>query len=69
MLEEDKQEGRGAEDDKQDAPKMCELRLIDFAHSDWHADRKTQDTELIKGFDNIIDILNECLKRQKTEKI
>jgi 1D-myo-inositol-tetrakisphosphate 5-kinase/inositol-polyphosphate multikinase len=50
-------------------PKMCDLRLIDFAHSDWHAERKEQDPELIQGFDNIIKILEDCLERQRQEKL
>lgn len=50
-------------------PKMCDLRLIDFAHSDWHANRGQQDPELVKGFDNIIDILEKCLLRQRQENL
>lgn len=56
-------------DDDELSPKMCDIRLIDFAHSDWHADRKDQDPELVKGFDNIIALLEDCLKRQRQEKL
>ncbi|KAI8991312.1 hypothetical protein BDF20DRAFT_909110 [Mycotypha africana] len=81
MLEEDskpnkkdKQKGNVAEDeeveeDETDTPKMCDLRLIDFAHSDWQAEREEQDPELLKGFSNIIDILEECLKEQKLQNL
>lgn len=70
MLAEDKkaplqdQEHESVEADEELPPKMCDLRLIDFAHSDWHADRKRQDPELLKGFDNIVRLLQEALTVQ-----
>lgn len=71
MLEEDdipeNKETRTDEDEL--SPKMCDLRLIDFAHSNWHADRTDQDPELLKGFDNIIALLEDCLERQREEKL
>ncbi|KAI9481203.1 MAG: hypothetical protein EXX96DRAFT_649723 [Benjaminiella poitrasii] len=75
MLEEDKvnkkKEKEGEEEEEEElTPKMCDVRLIDFAHSDWHADdRKEQDPNLVKGYDNIIMILNDCLDRQNREKL
>ncbi|KAG1151668.1 hypothetical protein G6F37_005289 [Rhizopus arrhizus] len=78
MLDEDhkesKEKGKGkqkAEDQEEEelAPKMCDLRLIDFAHSDFHAPRSEQDPDLIKGFDNMIRILSDCLKVQRQEKL
>lgn len=71
MLEEDDipENRENRPDDDELSPKMCDLRLIDFAHSDWHADRKYQDPELMKGFDNIITLLEDCLKRQRQEKL
>ncbi|KAI7900832.1 uncharacterized protein BX663DRAFT_516666 [Cokeromyces recurvatus] len=77
MLEEDNNDGKkretGEEEEGEEEelpPKMCDLRLIDFAHSDWHADdREKQDPNLIKGYDNIIEILEECLNRQYKEKL
>jgi 1D-myo-inositol-tetrakisphosphate 5-kinase/inositol-polyphosphate multikinase len=73
MLEEDKlpsekEEAMDGEEAEELPPKMCDLRLIDFAHSDWHADAEKQDPELLKGFDNVIKILKDCLKRQREEK-
>ncbi|CEG67453.1 hypothetical protein RMATCC62417_03882 [Rhizopus microsporus] len=74
MLDEDRQKGKGKQTDEEEeddnlAPKMCDLRLIDFAHSDWHSEREEQDPDLVKGFDNIIDILYQCLKIQHQEKL
>lgn len=73
MLEEDKKGKKKAEEEEQEEeelpPKMCDLRLIDFAHSNWHAKRNTQDPELIKGYDNIIKILEECLEVQNKQKL
>lgn len=57
------------EEEEELAPKMCDIRMIDFAHSDWHAVRMEQDPDLMKGFDNIIEILEECLKIQLQEKL
>lgn len=73
MLEEDKlsrekEEVKDGEEAEELPSKMCDLRLIDFAHSDWHADADAQDPALLKGFDNIIKILKDCLKRQREEK-
>ncbi|GAN03778.1 inositol hexaphosphate kinase 3 [Mucor ambiguus] len=58
-----------AETEDELPPKMCDLRLIDFAHSDWHADRKRQDPELLRGFENIIHILEQCLAIQHKESL
>ena len=73
MLDEDRQKGKGKQTDEEEddnlAPKMCDLRLIDFAHSDWHSEREEHDPDLVKGFDNIIDILYQCLKIQHQEKL
>ncbi|KAL9552610.1 hypothetical protein MBANPS3_003693 [Mucor bainieri] len=73
MLAEDKQQAQNtaaaAETEEDLPPKMCDLRLIDFAHSDWHADRKKQDPELLKGFENIIRILEQCLAIQRKESL
>ena len=76
MLTEDKKaplsdqaQEAAAETEEELPPKMCDLRLIDFAHSDWHADRKKQDPELLKGFENIIRILQECLAIQRKESL
>ncbi|KAF1796647.1 hypothetical protein V8B55DRAFT_1546536 [Mucor lusitanicus] len=76
MLAEDKKaplqdqaQDAAAEADEELPPKLCDLRLIDFAHSDWHADRKKQDPELLKGFENIIDILEQCLAIQRKESL
>ncbi|KAI8375290.1 hypothetical protein EDC96DRAFT_496717 [Choanephora cucurbitarum] len=68
MLNEDKQKENSQADTEEDenAPKMCDVRLIDFAHSSWHASRETQDPELIKGFDNMLELLEACLQRQQT---
>ncbi|KAI8369993.1 hypothetical protein BD560DRAFT_397309 [Blakeslea trispora] len=65
MLTEDKKEDKEKqeEEENENAPKMCDLRMIDFAHSNWHASRETQDSELIKGFDNIIKLLEACLQK------
>ncbi|EPB92936.1 hypothetical protein HMPREF1544_00010 [Mucor circinelloides 1006PhL] len=76
MLAEDKRaplsdqaQEAAAETEEELPPKMCDLRLIDFAHSDWHADRNKQDPELLKGFENIIHILQECLAVQRKESL
>jgi 1D-myo-inositol-tetrakisphosphate 5-kinase/inositol-polyphosphate multikinase len=71
MLKEDSNHmpAEDKEEEEELSPKMCDLRLIDFAHSDWHAERKEQDPELMKGFDNIIQILENCLKRQNQENL
>lgn len=75
MLAEDKkaplqvQEHESVEADEELPPKMCDLRLIDFAHSDWYAQRKKQDPELLKGFDNIIRLLQESLIVQLQESL
>ncbi|KAI9357104.1 hypothetical protein BD770DRAFT_300412, partial [Pilaira anomala] len=62
-----KKEEEGGEDEL--PPKMCDLKLIDFAHSDWKAERDQQDPELLRGFDNLIDLLGSCLQRQRQEKL
>ncbi|KAI8644558.1 hypothetical protein BD408DRAFT_383789 [Parasitella parasitica] len=78
MLAEDKtaplqgqnpEDAAAAEADEELPPKMCDLRLIDFAHSDWHADREMQDPELLKGFSNVIRLLQECLDIQRRESL
>ena len=71
MLQEDAVPEKEEEEEDKDelAPKMCDLRLIDFAHSDWHAKREQQDPQLVKGFDNVISFLEECLKRQHQEDL
>lgn len=70
MLQEDAApKSQEDETDEELPPKMCDLRLIDFAHSDWHANRSQQDINLVKGFDNILDILNKCLIRQQHENL
>ncbi|KAI9245271.1 hypothetical protein EDC94DRAFT_665308 [Helicostylum pulchrum] len=74
MLEEDdlpqnKDEDDSRLEDDELPPKMCDLRLIDFAHSDWHAERNEQDPDLINGFDNLIALLESCLQRQSQEKL
>ncbi|KAI8876929.1 SAICAR synthase-like protein [Backusella circina FSU 941] len=68
MLDDDNKQGQGEkmeaepeEADEELDPKMCELRLIDFAHSDWEAEREQQDPGLMKGYDTIIDLLEKCL--------
>lgn len=72
MLQEDaipEKQGEEEETEEELSPKMCDLRLIDFAHSDWHGKGENQDPDLIKGFDNIISILDECLNRQSKENL
>lgn len=72
MLAEDKKGKKQQEEEEEEtelAPKMCDLRLIDFAHSDWHAKRDTQDPGLVKGYDSIIKILEECLEIQGKENL
>jgi 1D-myo-inositol-tetrakisphosphate 5-kinase/inositol-polyphosphate multikinase len=71
MLEEDKLPSEKEvmdEETEELPPKMCDLRLIDFAHSDWHSEAKEQDPDLLKGFDNIIKIMKDCLTRLREEK-
>jgi 1D-myo-inositol-tetrakisphosphate 5-kinase/inositol-polyphosphate multikinase len=62
MLDDDNKQKQEEEDDEELDPKMCELRLIDFAHSDWNAEREEQDPGLIKGYDTIIELLEKCLE-------
>lgn len=79
MLEEDKRaEAAGSKNDDdddddgkedEDKPKMYDLRLIDFAHSQWDAKRTTQDEGLLKGLDNVMSILEQCRTRQREEKL
>lgn len=74
MLAEDKKaplqdQAQESAADEELPPKMCDLRLIDFAHSDWHADRTKQDPELLKGFENIIRLLEQCLAIQRKESL
>ncbi|KAK4509351.1 60S ribosomal protein L20B [Mucor velutinosus] len=69
LLQDQAQDTATVETEEELPPKMCDLRLIDFAHSDWHADRKKQDPELLKGFENIIHILEQCLAIQGKESL
>ncbi|KAI9250773.1 inositol polyphosphate kinase-domain-containing protein [Sporodiniella umbellata] len=68
LIEQDRQEEKKQDttEEEEEIPKMCDLRLIDFAHSDWHMKRDQQDLDLIKGIDNTLAILSSLgLKRQQ----
>ncbi|KAG2226697.1 hypothetical protein INT45_001044 [Circinella minor] len=84
MLEEDKKEkevsnivekkdedreNEEQEEEEEERPPMYDLRLIDFAHSSFKSQQETQDTGILKGLDNTILLLEECLERQKKEKL
>ncbi|KAI9021516.1 hypothetical protein CLU79DRAFT_753668 [Phycomyces nitens] len=55
-----------AEDDE---PILCDVRLIDFAHSRWDSQQIEQDPGILQGFDNTILLLNQCLEIQKRENL
>ncbi|KAI8380882.1 uncharacterized protein BYT42DRAFT_564559 [Radiomyces spectabilis] len=57
------------EEDEEDVSKICDVRLIDFAHSKWDASQEQQDPGLLEGFDNMIGILQECIRRQRAQKL
>ncbi|KAI8976908.1 hypothetical protein BDB01DRAFT_297702 [Pilobolus umbonatus] len=67
LLNEDKKSMKSV--DEELGPKLCDLRLIDFAHSDWNADRKNQDKDVLMGLDNTIQLLEMCMKRQTEERL
>ncbi|KAI7883188.1 SAICAR synthase-like protein [Lichtheimia hyalospora FSU 10163] len=75
MLRKDQQEKTRAEDqeeeeeDDEEEPKLCDVRLIDFAHSRWDADRQSQDQDLLKGLDNIMTLLDKCMQKQTNENL
>lgn len=63
MIQQDAKKSTTIEEEEE-MPKMCDLRLIDFAQSDWLAQRDQQDQDLVKGFDNTIEILSYCLEKK-----
>lgn len=76
LIEEDNREAQDKvhdeedeEEEEEEEPKLYDVRLIDFAHSRWDVDRTTQDAGLLKGFQNVLRLLNECLDRQRSEKL
>ncbi|OAD68958.1 hypothetical protein PHYBLDRAFT_116824, partial [Phycomyces blakesleeanus NRRL 1555(-)] len=63
---------RMLEDDEpaeENEPILCDVRLIDFAHSRWDSQQTKQDPGLLEGFDNAILLLNQCMEVQKSEKL
>lgn len=78
MLQKDRQEKTRAleegeneeeEEDEEEEPKLCDVRLIDFAHSRWDANRQSQDEGLLKGLDNIMTLLEKCMEKQSNENL
>ncbi|KAF7732287.1 hypothetical protein EC973_005182 [Apophysomyces ossiformis] len=72
MLEEDKMElatEPEKEDEEEAPPKMCDLRLIDFAHSRWKPTKTKQDQGILNGINNMIGLLKQCLRQQQLEKL
>lgn len=76
MLQKDQQEKTRAqeeegqeEEDEEDEPKLCDVRLIDFAHSRWDANRQAQDEGLLKGLDSIMTLLDKCMQKQANENL
>lgn len=79
MLQKDRQEktrsleeGENAqeeEEEEEEEPKLCDVRLIDFAHSRWDAKRQSQDEGLLKGLDSIMTLLEKCMEKQSNENL
>ncbi|CDH51754.1 arginine metabolism regulation protein iii [Lichtheimia corymbifera JMRC:FSU:9682] len=81
MLQKDRQEktrtpeegengqGEEEEEEEEEEPKLCDVRLIDFAHSRWDANRQSQDEGLLKGLDSIMTLLEKCMEKQSNENL
>ncbi|KAI8137407.1 hypothetical protein BJV82DRAFT_661304 [Fennellomyces sp. T-0311] len=74
MLEEDRKENEGndeeaEEEDEEERPPMYDLRLIDFAHAKWDSKQEKQDPGMLKGLDSVLHLLEQCLQRQRAEKL
>ncbi|KAG0172210.1 hypothetical protein DFQ28_011286 [Apophysomyces sp. BC1034] len=78
MLDEDKgiqlgkmdDEEKEEEEEEEEPPaKMCDLRLIDFAHSRWNPARSLPDEGVLKGMNNMVGFLRQCLERLQLENL
>ena len=64
---------KGSDDEsdsgEEQRPRLCDLRIIDFAHSRWDAQQTEIDNDLLRAIDNVLDLLNQCLEKQRCEKL
>lgn len=57
------------EDEDENMQKLYDVRAIDFSHSRWDVKRTQQDPKLVEALDNLLQLLEICLERQKQEKL
>ncbi|KAI9255630.1 hypothetical protein BDA99DRAFT_442265 [Phascolomyces articulosus] len=69
QVNDEKEEEEEPEEEMEDRPPMYDLRLIDFAHSTFRSKQEKQDPGILKGLNNVVSLLEECLDRQKKEKL